>query len=332
MVRNPMTIILLVVLFVLGSLIPSSSLDMGQVLESHDPRGDGGSSSSPAIQPSQAPTTSPAPGISPSAQGVIDLIDEITKIIEEITKILGEKTAENVANDSKDKNGKEDNGDKGAGGGTYTIQPGDTLWGIAQSFLGDGNRYWDLVEANKGKYPSIAKNPNLIFPGWQLTIPGGAGQQNPGGSSQNNPTPGTSNPTPSAAPTPTTAPNVPAPASGAKGGKALLGWLQQAGLSGDNLRTAWAVGMAESGGNPRAFNGNSNTGDKSYGLFQINMIGRLGPARLNQYGLKSNEDLFDPAVNVRVMIRMSGNCTNWSPWSAYKSGSYRKFLSQFPPR
>lgn len=216
-----------------------------------------------------------------------------------------------------------DAGSANTGKGRYTVVSGDTLWGIAKRFLGVGNRYWDIVEANKDRYPSIAKNPNLIFPGWNLVIPGKSGQLTPTAPPRN---PG-SEPSTSASP-----PTVPPPPSTAKGGKALLGWLQAAGLSGEKLKTAWAVGMAESGGNPRAFNGNSNTGDKSYGLFQINMIGRLGPARLKQYGLRSNEDLFDPATNVRVMIRMSGNGSNWSPWSAYKNGSYRRFLSQFPPR
>ncbi len=127
-------------------------------------------------------------------------------------------------------------------------------------------------------------------------------------------------------------PSVPAPAAGAKGAKALYAWLQNAGLSGEKLRVAYAVGMAESGGNPRAYNGNASTGDKSYGLFQINMIGSLGPARLKQYNLKSYDDLFDPMTNIRVMIRMSNNCTNWQPWSAYKNGSYRKFYNSYPPK
>ncbi len=207
----------------------------------------------------------------------------------------------------------------------YTVVRGDSLWKIAKQFLGSGNRFWDIVEANKDRYPSLVKNPDLIYPGWELLIPGA----NVPPSSDNYP--GSTNPG-ATNPGTTTPPTGPAPAPGAKGGKALLGWLQQAGLTGDNLRTAWAVGMAESGGNPRAFNGNANTGDKSYGLFQINMIGSLGPARLNQYNLKSYDDLFDPMTNVRVMLKMSGNCTNWRPWSAWKNGSYRRFYDQYPPK
>lgn len=110
----------------------------------------------------------------------------------------------------------------------------------------------------------------------------------------------------------------------------LVQTLQQAGFSGDALRTAWAVMMAESGGNPRAHNPNAATGDNSYGLFQINMLGSLGPARLRQFGLSSNEELFNPMTNARVAFRMSGGGRDWSPWSAYKNGAYRKYLSKFP--
>lgn len=251
---------------------------------------------------------------------LVQAVDELTKLIDEMTKMIEglEKAAaastEAAAAATTTR----------PSGGEYTVEPGDSLWKIASRYLGDGSRYWDLVEANKEKYPSIAKNPNLIYAGWKLTIPGTSA------SSYTSPKTGSTSPAPSST-TPAANPNVSAPAAGAKGGKALYAWLQRAGLSGEQLKTAWAVGMAESGGNPNAFNGNANTGDKSYGLFQINMIGKLGPARLKQYNLSSNDDLFNPEVNIAVMIKMSGNCTNWQPWSAYKNGSHKKFLSQFPP-
>ena len=127
-------------------------------------------------------------------------------------------------------------------------------------------------------------------------------------------------------------PRTAAPPANARGGKALLGWLQAAGLSGEKLRMAWAIGMGESGGNPRAYNGNARTGDKSYGLFQINMIGSMGPARRRQFGISSNEQLFDPMTNIRAMMKISNNGTNWRPWSVYTRGTYRRFLSQYPPR
>jgi len=106
--------------------------------------------------------------------------------------------------------------------------------------------------------------------------------------------------------------------------------LRDAGFTGDALKTAYAVAMGESGGNARAFNGNRTTGDKSYGLFQINMLGALGPSRLKQFGLSSEDDLYDPATNARVAYHMSQGGKNWQPWSAYKNGSYKKYLGGVP--
>lgn len=110
----------------------------------------------------------------------------------------------------------------------------------------------------------------------------------------------------------------------------LLQTLRQAGFRGDALRTAYAVAMAESGGRATAYNPDAATGDNSYGLFQINMLGDLGPARLRQFGLSRNEDLFDPLTNARVAFRMSGGGRDWSPWSAYKNGAYKKYLAGAP--
>src|SRR5215831_6757861 len=61
--------------------------------------------------------------------------------------------------------------------------------------------------------------------------------------------------------------------------------LASAGFHGQGLDTAVAVAMAESGGHPTSHNTNAGTGDNSYGLFQINMLGSLGPARMQQYHL-----------------------------------------------
>lgn len=52
-------------------------------------------------------------------------------------------------------------------GQTYVIQPGDTLWGVAQSFYGDGTRYMEIFNASNFR----SGNPNLIFPGEIAVIP-----------------------------------------------------------------------------------------------------------------------------------------------------------------
>ena len=54
------------------------------------------------------------------------------------------------------------------GSATYTVAKGDTLWGIASKLLGAGSKWGSVYEANKG----IIANPNLIFVGQELTIPG----------------------------------------------------------------------------------------------------------------------------------------------------------------
>lgn len=50
---------------------------------------------------------------------------------------------------------------------TYTVKKGDTLWGIAKTYYGNGARYTQIYDANKG----IIKNPNLIYVGQVFTIP-----------------------------------------------------------------------------------------------------------------------------------------------------------------
>jgi LysM repeat protein len=52
---------------------------------------------------------------------------------------------------------------------TYTVQAGDTLWGVATAYYGDGTRYPEIYEANLS---TIGGDPNLILPGQILTIPG----------------------------------------------------------------------------------------------------------------------------------------------------------------
>jgi len=90
--------------------------------------------------------------------------------------------------------------------------------------------------------------------------------------------------------------------------------LHAVGFEGKALRTAWAVVKKESNGRPLAFNGNRKTGDSSYGIFQINMIGGLGVTRRDKFDLNSNVELFDPVVNAQVAYHMSGGGDDWSAW------------------
>jgi hypothetical protein len=105
--------------------------------------------------------------------------------------------------------------------------------------------------------------------------------------------------------------------------------LYSVGFRGEALRQAWGTAMKESTGRPMAHNQNSKTGDNSYGLFQINMIGNLGPDRLQRYGLSSNEDLFNPLVNAQIAFTMSGGGSNWSPWNGITENTI-KWMNQYP--
>src|SRR5262249_51150229 len=89
-----------------------------------------------------------------------------------------------------------------------------------------------------------------------------------------------------------------------------------------------AIALAEAGGNPWAHN--PVPPDDAYGLWQENMIGKLGPQRRAQFGLTSNADLYDPATNARVMYALSNGCTRWIPWTTYTSGAYKRFLNVLP--
>lgn len=47
---------------------------------------------------------------------------------------------------------------------TYVVKTGDTLWAIAKKYLGDGEKYSELVTLND------IKNPNLIYVGQEIKI------------------------------------------------------------------------------------------------------------------------------------------------------------------
>jgi hypothetical protein len=111
--------------------------------------------------------------------------------------------------------------------------------------------------------------------------------------------------------------------------KELRDILYSVGFRGEKLRQAWAVAMKESTGRPRSHNDNPATGDNSYGLFQINMIDSLGPARREKFNLKSNNDLFDPVRNAEIAFFMSNGGKNWSAWHGITDKTI-EWMSKFP--
>ena len=53
---------------------------------------------------------------------------------------------------------------------THKVVKGDSLWAIAQKYYGKGSLYPKIKEANKSKYPSLAKS-NVIYTNMELIIP-----------------------------------------------------------------------------------------------------------------------------------------------------------------
>lgn len=107
---------------------------------------------------------------------------------------------------------------------------------------------------------------------------------------------------------------------------AIAGYAKAAGFSGNALVIAVAVALGESSGNIYAHNPVGL--DDSYGLWQINMKGNLGPARRKQFGLKSNTELFDPAKNAKAAYAISNGGKSFGPWSVYTTGKYLGYMSR----
>ncbi len=105
----------------------------------------------------------------------------------------------------------------------------------------------------------------------------------------------------------------------------IKGHAAAAGFTGSDLNIAVAVALAESGGNPSAHN--PTPPDDSYGLWQINMLGGMGPERRKKYNLKANTDLYDPATNARV-ARGIFKGSGWKAWTTYTRGTYKKFMDE----
>jgi CBS domain containing-hemolysin-like protein len=104
--------------------------------------------------------------------------------------------------------------------------------------------------------------------------------------------------------------------------------IYEAGFRDEALEVAYAVAMAESSGKPTAHNDDESTGDDSYGIFQINMLGAMGPERRKLYGLAENDELFDPLTNAKVAFELSEAGKDWKPWTMYINGGYKKFYDK----
>lgn len=105
-----------------------------------------------------------------------------------------------------------------------------------------------------------------------------------------------------------------------------------AGFPPDTAEKMVAIALKESGGNPRAFNGVPP--DRSYGLYQINMLGALSADRIRWFGLQREEDLFDPWVNTQAAYKLwAGSDANLDRhWYIYRDSRNAAKFAQYLPQ
>lgn len=104
----------------------------------------------------------------------------------------------------------------------------------------------------------------------------------------------------------------------------IAAYAQNAGFSGDDLATAVAIALAESSGNPNAYNpetaAGAPAGQGSYGLWQI---------YLHMHPEYSADGLKDPQTNANAAYAVySAAGSAFTPWSTFNGGQYESYLDQ----
>lgn len=96
---------------------------------------------------------------------------------------------------------------------------------------------------------------------------------------------------------------------------------QNAGFSGPNLSTAAAIALAESGGDPDAYDpetaAGAPAGKGSVGLWQIFQ---------EEHPELAGWNLKDPQVNACAANLIFQKAKGFTPWSTFTSGKYKTFL------
>lgn len=169
----------------------------------------------------------------------------------------------------------------------HIVVSGDTLYGIAQEYYGNGYLWPDIWHAN----PSIS-DPNYIVPGEKVLVPRHAGKVSDnavvysGKHSRN---------------------TVSTPSSSLSGTLSCSGLESLWVANGGNPQAAFIaaeIAKAESGGQQYATGG---AGERGY--WQINPV----------WGSLST---YDPNGNAKAAIFISNDGTNWEAWTTYTRGLY----------
>jgi hypothetical protein len=159
-----------------------------------------------------------------------------------------------------------------------------------------------LDDARRAEMEQAAFLTDKVMTAWKGAASGAAGGSPSGGTPGSGFTPGE---------------------SGALTADQMVELLHQAGFEGEALVKFAAISRRESGWRPGAYNPDASTGDNSYGLWQINMLGNLAAARLpliKKAGGSKIEDLYDPLISAKV-IKQMWDAGGFNPWGPYKGVS-----------
>jgi LysM repeat protein len=184
---------------------------------------------------------------------------------------------------------------------TYTVQPGDTLAGIAFRFYGRARAWRWLYQVNRAEITT----PSLIFPGQVMRVPQGIPASFRGISTEASDTGKARDPQhtggSAAVSSQSAGTGAPQGTVGCGGLEAL--WRSAGGAPAAEV-TAASIAMAESSGEQYA---TGPFGERGY--WQINPI-HGGLSTYDAYG------------NARAAVIISGGGTNWSPWTTFVDGAY----------
>ena len=204
--------------------------------------------------------------------------------------------------------------------GTYTVVAGDTLFGIAQSKLGDGNKYHELFNLNKNHTESNGAtftDANLIDVGWTIILPGSGSassstsdnsattsttSSSTSGTSSDSSSSSASNSSSNSTSGTTASSSTDSSTSSTSYADDLDGWINQAiaimnanGISAPSYNAIYQTAMNESSGNASAVNdwdSNAAAGTPSIGLMQM-----IQPT-FDAYALSGYNDIYNPVDNI----------------------------------
>ena len=129
-----------------------------------------------------------------------------------------------------------------------------------------------------------------------------------------------------------TVPAMPAPPTATVAPDTIALVASQAGWSGDDLVTAVAIALAESSGNPVAYNPEAVAkvhgiptppGKGSYGLWQVYLFAHPEFEGWN---------LYDPQINAQAAYQIYNNAAGFNPWSTFGGGQYLAHLNDAAAR